>query len=161
MLPTRKEPYALAKDEGPALWSVGLLVRLKATGEQTGGAFVLTDEVCPPGYATFLHVHHLEDEAFYVLEGNFTIFCGDKRVESGPGTFVYGPRDVPHGFRVEGPDPARLLIWSTPSGVEHALTELGEPVTALNVPTVTPSEQEVEFVFPARYQIEVLGPLPE
>lgn len=153
MLPTRKEPYSLDRDEPPPFLTVGLLARAKATGQQTDGAFVLFDEVCQPGYATFLHVHHLEDECFYVLEGNLIIYCGDKKVKAGPGTFVYGPRDIPHGFKVEGSEPARLLIWSTPSGVEHMLSEVGQ----------LPPEEDLERhkAICAKYGKELLGPLPE
>ncbi len=153
MLPTRKEPYSLDRDEPPAFWTVGLLARTKATGQQTGGTFVLFDEVCQPGYATFLHVHHLEDESFYVLEGNLVIHCGGIKVKAGPGTFVYGPRDIPHGFEVEGSVPARLLIWSTPSGVENMLSEAGQ----------LPPEADLErhTAIAARYGVELLGPLPE
>ena len=108
---TRQEPYALAHDEAQALWFLGnVLTRVKATGEQTGGAYGLIDQVVPAGFASPWHVHHAEDETFYVLEGTITFLCGETRVMGGPGTFVYGPRGVPHGFRAAVDAPARLLV---------------------------------------------------
>jgi hypothetical protein len=45
-------PYALAREEGRAVWFLGTLVIVKATGEQTGGAFGLVDNLLPAGFAS-------------------------------------------------------------------------------------------------------------
>lgn len=161
MLGIQTQSYALARDEGPAFWTVGVLARIKATGEQTGGAFALVDELCPPGYATPLHIHHAEDEAFYVLEGEVTIFCGDERLKAGAGTYAFGPRNVPHGFRVEGNEPARLLILATPSGFDQFLQDAGDPAAALTTPPNPSLDLEKVVAVGNKYQIEILGPLPE
>src|SRR5215213_5844713 len=92
------QPYALAREEGQALWFMGIPTRLLATAEQTGGAFGLIEHVIIPAgedSASPWHVHHAEDEAFYVVEGQMTFLCGEQKVEAGPGTFVYGPREIP------------------------------------------------------------------
>jgi mannose-6-phosphate isomerase-like protein (cupin superfamily) len=81
---------------------MGIPTRLLATAEQTGGAFGLIEHVIIPAgedSASPWHVHHAEDEAFYVVEGQMTFLCGEQKVEAGPGTFVYGPREIPHGFQ--------------------------------------------------------------
>ena len=72
------QPYALAKEEGQAVWFLDSLLLAKATGEQTGGAFGLIDIFMPPGGSPF-HLHHNEDEAFYVYEGEMTFYIGRKR----------------------------------------------------------------------------------
>src|SRR5215207_6552059 len=95
-------PYALASEEGQAVWFLGTLVIMKATGEQTGGAFGLLDNVLPAGFASPYHVHRNEDECFFVLEGEMSFDVGEKRGKAEAGAFVYGPRGVPHGFEVEG-----------------------------------------------------------
>ncbi|MGH9454238.1 MAG: cupin domain-containing protein [Terriglobia bacterium] len=56
---------------------------MKATGESTGGAFGLIEQLIPAGFATPYHVHHAEDEAFYVLEGQLTFICEGKKLGSG------------------------------------------------------------------------------
>ena len=50
---------------------------LKAASAETSGLFSVIEQVLPPHFATPLHVHHAEDEAFYILQGEFTFFCGD------------------------------------------------------------------------------------
>jgi len=95
-------PYALAREEGRALWFLGTLLIVKATGEQTGGAFGLIDNVLPAGFASPYHVHRNEDESFYVVEGEMAFYVGDERVKAGPGAFVYGPRGVPPRVRGGG-----------------------------------------------------------
>ncbi|NTU80454.1 MAG: cupin domain-containing protein [Chloroflexales bacterium] len=95
------------------MWFIGILVVMKATSEQTGGAFGLVEQVLPAGFVSPYHVHHAEDEAFYVLEGQITFICGGEKLRGEPGTYVFGPRDIPHGVRVEGPDP-RFVSPATP-----------------------------------------------
>jgi quercetin dioxygenase-like cupin family protein len=153
--------YFFDKEGGPAIWTMGFLARLKATGEQTGGAFSLVDELCPPGYATPFHIHHAEDETFYILEGTVTIFCGDQKIKAEPGAYVYAPRDIPHGFRIEGDTPARLLILATPAGFDQFIAESGEPARALTLPPAGPVDVAKMNAVAAKYRIELLGPLPE
>ena len=156
---TRQEPYALAHDDGQALWFLGnVLTRVKATGEQTGGAYGLIDQVVPAGFASPWHVHHAEDETFYVLEGTLTFLCGETRVVGGPGTFVYGPRGVPHGFRTALDAPARLLVLNTPAGFERFVMELSEPATDVSSPPSAPPDLERLMTVAARYDIDILGP---
>ena len=125
------QPYALASEEGPAVWFLGTLVIMKATGEQTGGAFGLIDNLMPAGFASPYHMHRNEDESFYVVEGEMTFYVGEERVKAERGAFVYGPRGVPHGFEVDGASqdtPAKLPGWlrevprrsgRTGQGAEH------------------------------------------
>ena len=154
------QPYALAKEEGPALWFLNGLLILKATGEQTGGAFALIDNVGPPGGGSPYHVHHNEDEAFYVLEGEITVYVGEERIKAQPGTWVYGPRDVPHGFRIEGDSPARFLLLYTPAGFERYFVEVGEPAKELTLPPAEPPNMKSLMSVAPKYDIEILGPLP-
>ncbi len=57
------EPYTLTREAGPPIWFLGTLMTLKATGEQTNGAYGLIEQILPPRFASPLHVHHSEDEA--------------------------------------------------------------------------------------------------
>ncbi len=150
MLPLQTKPYTLKGKEGQRLNSMRALVLVKATSEQTGGAFNLFEATCPPGYATSLHIHYAEDVTVYVLEGALTFFWGSEKKEAVAGSYFYQPRGTPHGFRVEGGSPARILYMTIPAGLDRFVVEQeqlapdSEPVTAA-----------------ARYKIEILGPLPE
>ena len=157
----RDEPYMLAREEGAAIWFIGILVVMKATSEQTGGAFGLVEQVLPAGFAAPYHVHHAEDEVYYVLEGEITFICGGEKLRGGPGTYVFGPRDIPHGVRVEGTAPARLLHLNTPGGFEHFFQDMGEPAQTLTIPPPGPIDMEKLMVLATKYNIEILGPLPE
>jgi quercetin dioxygenase-like cupin family protein len=148
---------AVAPNEGPTFWVLGLPGRAMAAGEQTGGAFSLVEAFCPAGYATPLRIHYLEAEAVYVLEWQLTFYSSDQPVRAVAGSYVYLPRGLAHGFRVEGAGPARLLCLSVPAGVDQG--SLPEPSGAS---LLGPAALELESIadLAAQYKIDVLGPLP-
>jgi quercetin dioxygenase-like cupin family protein len=150
MFPLQTKPYMLGSEEGFSLQSLGASIRVKANSEQTGGAFNLFDVVCPPGYATPLHIHYSEDVAVYVLEGALTFFWGSEKRNAKSGSYFFQPRGTPHGFRVEGGTPARILYITIPAGLDQFATEQE---------TLIPTLESVTDA--ARYKIEILGPLPE
>jgi len=156
------ESYALNREEGPAVWFMGRArMTVKATGEQTNGAFSLIEEVAPPGYATIYHKHLAADEVFYVLEGEVTLVRNDEKLKAGPGTYVFLPRGISHGYRVTGTTPARLLLFISPAGLEHFFLEAGEPVTGPNPPPPAPPDREKLMALGTKYNNVSLGPLPE
>lgn len=157
---TSNQPYALAREEGLPLWFLNALLIVKATSEQTGGAFSLIDNVGPAAGESPYHVHHNEDEAFYVLEGELTVYVGNEEFKAEPGTWVYGPRGVPHGFRIEGDSPARFLLLYTPAGFEQFFVEAGEPARKLALPPAEPPNIERLMSVAPKYDIEMLGSLP-
>jgi mannose-6-phosphate isomerase-like protein (cupin superfamily) len=154
------QPYALAREEGQALWFLGTLVIVKATSEQSGGAFGLIDNLMPAGFASPYHMHRNEDESFYVVDGDMTFYVGEERVKGGVGAFVYGPRGVPHGFEVEGTAPARILLQNYPAGFEGFPMEVGELAKELTIPPAQPPDMERLMAIAAKYDIEILGSLP-
>ena len=131
---------------------------LHATGETTDGRFCLLEAVTMPvGLASPDHTHHNEDEAFYVLEGEVRFVCDGTWLHAGPGTFVYGPREIPHGFKVVGSQPARMLLMCAPAGFEKFVLELCAPLDAMPAPP-----DMAKLVAAAEiYNIDILGPLPE
>jgi mannose-6-phosphate isomerase-like protein (cupin superfamily) len=100
---------------------VTILVR--ASGESTGGALSLFEEV-PPMVDTPAHVHANEDELFYVLEGEHVIEVGDQESRAGPGGTVFAPRGVPHSQRRVVPGVGRLLVLTTPGGLDGFFRDL-------------------------------------
>jgi len=158
---TALRPRALDRDAGETLWFFGGCTWLKATSEQTGGAYGLVEQLMPPGSGSPWHLHHAEDESFYVLEGTMTFLVGDERITAGPGTYVFGPRGIPHGFRVEGDSPARMLLMATPAGFEEFVLALGERATAPGFPPATPPDMAKIMAAASARQVEILGPLPE
>jgi quercetin dioxygenase-like cupin family protein len=125
--------FANTRSDAPALWALGTLLTVRATAEQTGGAFSLMEEVMPKGTEPPPHVHHREDEAFYLLDGALTVRVGDEKFSAGPGSFVFCPRDVPHLLTVES-DVARMLVLCSPGGLDGMFVELGEPAASRTPP---------------------------
>ena len=140
------------------LWSFNMLMHVKAAAEETNGALSVMDTWLTPEANPPLHVHHAQDESFFVLEGEVEFFLGDAApcVATG-GDFVFGPRGVPHRFEVRTPE-ARMLVMTTPGGGERFFRELGEPATtpALPVPQV-PDVPKVVAVA-AAHDIDILPP---
>src|SRR5690242_12523218 len=86
---------------------------LKASPEQTQHAFVLREAVHPPGVVAASHVHN-NDEACWVLEGEYIFDCEDDRLIGTAGCFILLPRLLPHKFHV-GPNGGRMLVFGSPA----------------------------------------------
>ncbi len=137
--------FAVGSGEGEARWWFGGLATIKATGEETGGHYTLLEVLEPEGEGP-LHVHHREDEGFWVLEGDLTFEIGEETIKAGPGSFVFGPKDVPHRFTVHS-GPARLLFVLSPAGFEEFVYASSEPAGERTLPPAPegpPSEAEME-----------------
>jgi mannose-6-phosphate isomerase-like protein (cupin superfamily) len=152
--------YALDPGDGQATWFLGTLMTAKAGSEQTGGAFTLLEWTAPPGFAPPLHLHQAEDEAFYILDGAMTVTCGDRSWQATPGSFVFLPRGVAHGFTVTGTSPLRGLQLTVPGGFERFMAEVGEPAQSLTLPPSAAPDVEKLLASAARHRIDILGPPP-
>ena len=155
---TSATPIALQRDEGEALWFLGVLATIKASAETTAGRVAVIEHLAPYGAGSPLHVHRREDEWFYVIEGELTFWVGGQVIEAPAGSFVYGPRDVPHTFTVSSPE-ARFLLVTEPGGFESFMRALAEPAQTLTLPPATIQQPEPErmMALAAEYGIEILG----
>ena len=99
-------------------------VVVRATAESTNGALSVFEENDPVD--TPLHVHADEDELFFVLEGEHVIQVGDDQHRVGPGGLVFAPRGVPHAQRRVVPRVGRLLVLTTPAGLEGFFRALAD-----------------------------------
>src|SRR5829696_2967538 len=136
------QPVAVAKDEGDARWWFGGLAVIKATAAQTGGQMAIIEVTEPPGAEAPLHVHHREDEGFWLLEGSATFEVGDTTIEAEAGDYLFGPRDIPHGYTV-GAAGCRMLFIMTPGGFEEFIIETSEPAASRTLPP--PLEEEPDW----------------
>jgi hypothetical protein len=80
--------------------------------------------------------------------------CGGKWTSAKPGTYVFGPRNVPHGFKVVGDAAARMLLLCCPGGFAQFVAEMSEPAPA-------PPDMAKLMTLAAKYKVEIHGPLPE
>jgi quercetin dioxygenase-like cupin family protein len=152
-------PIALAGGEGDARWFLGVLATIKASSATTAGGVSVIEHLAPRGSGSPLHVHRNDDEWFYVIEGEVTFWVGGEVTVAGSGSFVYGPRDVPHTFTVSS-ETARFLLVTEPGGFDEFVRALSEPADApvIPAPATEPPDVEEMVRVAADHGIEILGP---
>ena len=114
--------YGLVADGGERLRFGEVEIVVKASAETTAGAFSAFEEIDPVD--TPLHVHQNEHELFCVLEGDHVVQVGDQEFRVGPGGLVFAPRGLPHSQRRVVPRTGRLLVLTSPAGLEGFFREL-------------------------------------
>lgn len=163
------EPNSLVRraDEGRSVWwSSGSIITVKV-GSADGADVALGEQMCPPGYATPLHVHHEHDEIIRARSKPVDIYHGDPDdltvTHAGPGDAVYFEAGTAHGFRNPTDEVVGIDVVYEPP-LEQGFLEAGIPA---DVPAGTlpdPPQHVLESdqlgTVPAEYATEVLGPLP-
>jgi quercetin dioxygenase-like cupin family protein len=119
------EQPIVADENAQPVWFLGTIARIKLDGEQTGGRFALWEGELPRGAAPPLHSHP-QDETFYVLDGEVSVWIDGQPCTCRRGAVMFATGGVPHTFRVES-DTARMLFLSTPAGIEDFIRALAEP----------------------------------
>jgi mannose-6-phosphate isomerase-like protein (cupin superfamily) len=154
-----QSPVLVARDEGEHFHFLDTVYTAKINGEQSLGALTAMEFLAPRNFAPPVHRHDVEDELFYVIEGELWISCGDVEAVHGAGAVIWLPRGVPHTFQVRS-ETARVLQISTPAQFERFVATLGQR-------TANPVLPEPPEIDPARlvevchrFSIEVLGPPP-
>lgn len=143
-----------------SIWYNGWLMTFLATGEDTHGQFALIEAVSRRGNVPPPHIHHREDEIFYVMEGEIVVSVGDSTIKGTPGTMVFLPRDVRHSFTIES-EQSRMLILVTPAGLEGWFKEFSVPAPAMTLPPADePAYGAVQRMLEAapRYALEFVLP---
>lgn len=147
-------PDGIAEFETPPGEDVVVIAR----GDEPGGDYDLLEITIPPEFEGVPpHVHHDNDEAFYVLEGEILLQIGEEEHRLTPGSYAFGPRGVPHAYRIAGDGSARMLVLFTPGNfvrMNEELEELG--------PLDLEDESDMERMLPIleSYGIEMTGPPP-
>ena len=149
-----------ADGEGEHLrfWGGGVLT-MKATAEETGGAFLLFEDLMAQGKTTPLHVHSNEDEALYVLEGELLVHIDGQDHRIGPHGVAIAPRGVPHAFLVTS-HTARVLTLQTPGSAEPFYRGASEPANADADPSGPVDFARVRESADRTGGMQVLGPPP-
>ena len=110
--------------DGRSLRVLGEVVTYKITSERTGGAYSLFEVVSEPGSGPPPHVQHREDEAFYVLEGEYEFLDDDGRTTRvGTGSLVYVPKGNLHTYKNVGTTLGKMLVIQTPGGLHERFFE--------------------------------------
>ena len=147
-----------ASGEGERLWFLGTLATIRLPAEASGGQFALIEHLLPHLASPPLHTHP-EDETYFVLEGRLTLVAGEQRFELGPGDAGTAPAGVPHTFRIDS-EVARVLLLSTPAGLERMMRDASVPAEAPTLPppgTPRPAPDELAAIF-ERHRTVIHGP---
>lgn len=147
----------LNAQETKSLWVLGDLYTFRLTGEQTDGRLAVIEAVIQPNSAPPPHIHHNEDESFYVLEGTFSFLYGDQTISGNTGSFVHVPKGTPHTFQNIGTTPGRLLTIISPAGLEQFFMEIGTSAEE-GAPEFDPAIIEKIMKLAPVYHMEVLPP---
>jgi mannose-6-phosphate isomerase-like protein (cupin superfamily) len=100
----------------------------KVSGSDTEGRTAIFEGVVSPGAGPILHLHHEQNEWWYILDGEFLFQVGDQRFRAQPGASVFGPRAVPHAFRCVSKTPGKMLLAFDPAGqIEEFFDEIARP----------------------------------
>lgn len=145
--------------EGQSVWLVGDTYTFKAVGEDTNGSFMVLEATVPPQAGPPPHIHHYEEEAYYLLEGELEFLAGEHTFKARAGSFVYIPKGILHSFKNVGTEPARMVTIFTPAGMEGFFFEAGRPaVKGEAAPPPSPEDIEKSIVAALKYGMEVPPP---
>ncbi len=155
---TKTGGFVMAADDGEAFWFLNTLTINKVNCDNTEGRLSIVDHRVPPGFAPPPHIHHESDEALLVLDGQFEGFCGDQTWRAGPGSLVFLPRAIPHGFSVSVAGPGRIIVVVSPGGFDQFVAAAGEPAQALRLPSPVPPDPARITQLAAAHGIQILPP---
>jgi quercetin dioxygenase-like cupin family protein len=146
---------------GRSIWAVGDTYTFKAVSEDTNGVYTLFEASVPPQSGPPPHIHHWEDEAYYVLEGELEILDNNRTIKVSAGSFVHIPRGTLHRFKNVGETTARMLVFFTPGGAENFFFEVGLPAKGGGTaPPLGPEEIERTLALAPKYGWEVVFSYP-
>ena len=120
--------------------------------------YSLVDMLAPPGDQPPLHLHRDADEGFLVLEGEVSVWAGDRHVVLRPGEFASAPKGVPHTYRVTSEERARIIVTSSTDEFARFVQAYGEPAPRRELPPAAPPDVERLGRLAAEHGIELLGP---
>jgi quercetin 2,3-dioxygenase len=134
---------------------IAQLTACKVTSEDSGGACSIFELGAPPKFGPPRHVHHREDEWYYILAGDFLFEVGGKQYSLTTGASIWLPRDIPHCWGNSGTSNGKLILLCEPGGFEKFFEE------AAQVPPLAsqdPADLQKLHALHAKYGMELLGP---
>ena len=146
-------------NEGDARWWFGVRATVKADAKRTDGQLTVVEIEAPPNVAAPLHVHHREDEGFWILDGSIELHVGDApALELAVGDLAWGPRGIPHRYTV-GPQGVRMLFLFTPAGFEDLIDATSVPAATAGPPPedLPPGDLDQLAATVQRFGCELLG----
>jgi quercetin dioxygenase-like cupin family protein len=144
---------------GEPLWFLHNLSRILVDGEPSEGRFSLLEMTGASGDMPPLHIHHDEDETFYVLEGHLELhIAGREPVAIATGQARIAPRGIPHAYKVISAGPARWLVAMTGTSFARLVRDASVPAKTATLPVDAEFDPQEIDAISTRHGIELLGP---
>jgi quercetin dioxygenase-like cupin family protein len=131
---------------------LGVTYKTILATDTTGGKMSITDSVSPAGSGPPRHIHHREDETFFILSGDCEFWMAGSSKIIGEGRTMFIPRGVEHTFKVTSDCPCRHLIILTPGGFEGFFTEMARGQFQI------PADMNRIVEIAARFNLTFTGP---
>ena len=147
-----KQAFVLVAPGGTR-YPTGGPISVKVSGTDSGGALAVIEVPTAVDSGPSLHIHHVENEWFYALEGEYDIQVGEQVFHLKPGGSVYGPKLIPHTWHDVGSIPGKMLVVVQPAGHMEAF--------AKDLQKLMPSQMRdpaIEKALFEKYDIELAGP---
>lgn len=142
-------------------WFMGDVIAIMVTGKDTQGVYSVIEITVPPQHGIPVHIHHHEDEGFYVLEGKFSYKYGAQTItDAKKGSFTYLKKNIPHNFKNESDSQGKLLSVITPPGFENFFKELGVQIddpSSFSPPPPSPPDLKKFAAIAKKYEWELIS----
>ena len=152
-----KRPFFMvdhgASRPGKSVGSGNYDIMVKVSGDDTGGEFALFEIPAGPKAGPPLHMHHIENELFWVLEGELDVQVGTEIIRMTPGSCAYAPRMIPHTWQTVGERDVRFLALAEPAG--HLEAFVRDLIRLRQSGPLDPASTKALF---EKYDMEVIGP---
>ncbi len=146
---------------GPMFMGPGDTYTFLATGAETDGAYFVMEGLVPPDGGPPPHIHHNQDESFYIVEGQMEILLGDQVYEAKAGDFVHVTKGTRHRFINRSQTPTKMVLTFVPAGdIEQFFREAFEQTTDRSAPPQPLDDAFIQRMLAAaeRHDIEILPP---
>lgn len=126
----------------------------KVSSKDTNGELLIYDTIRQEKGGPALHLHHKQDEIFYVIKGEFIIQVGDDTFTLKPGDTAFAPRKVPHAFAKTNDGEAQMLVMFQPAGtMEDFFKQMSKLGSA-----IPKNQQETLKELWRTHGMEIVGP---
>ena len=143
------------------IWFLGLATWIRADKDNTQGIVSVVEQTIPVGFASPWHVHHDEHEAFLVLEGEMEVTVGDETVVLGEGAFGFGPKGIPHGFRITGDKTARIILMTSGPNFGDFVRAVSQPWSDTPPPPPGPEAMPMLLELAEKHNLTIFGPMAD
>ena len=162
-MPNQNQAKYVPAGTGSMYCGPGDRVTFLATGAESHGNCFIVEGIIAPGGGPPPHLHHAEDESFYMLEGNATFHAGGQTIHAKPGDFIHVPRGTVHSIKNEGTTPAKAIVIISPAGptgMQRFFEESFHPVTdrSTSPPLITDEMMKRMLDAAARNGMEFIKP---